>query len=399
MARQRFSLLLRNTLAQWLKAWAKRLELDTPDAVDKDESAGDGAIAEQADGPPAHWLERVKRHEQPPAHWLAHVQGRSHTRLQAPEPPDIEQPDITPSAKQMPETTLPLAREDKRAAPQSKPPLRLIPHTRPTQEETAEVSKAEEPLAQDKKLSAKKARDKVPESVFPQKRPAEEKQLTTTLRLEPRPATEPTAAPSRETFPESVATFPPVMAQSVEPKQRKELPESKRTAEPDSRPLKAEESTAPIPQPQPQPSPADLWPRPRPILQPQPDQVPGVSPTTRWTNLASQHTQKVAHTPATPVVSPSRPPSLKVERRLPKKTVEEDTSAPMALQPRSVSKGESLARPQEQEEEWDHWPALPAESLGEDVASATAEDWEAQLRAWQRLQKLDREQRGILWNE
>jgi hypothetical protein len=90
---------------------------------------------------------------------------------------------------------------------------------------------------------------------------------------------------------------------------------------------------------------------------------------------------------------------LKVERRLSERAIEEDNSAVAIFQPRSDSQGENRAWPQKQEEEMDHWPELPGKSLEENVADNTAEDWEIHLRAWQRRQKLDQEQRGILWNE
>jgi hypothetical protein len=46
-----------------------------------------------------------------------------------------------------------------------------------------------------------------------------------------------------------------------------------------------------------------------------------------------------------------------------------------------------------------HWlplPELPADLSSEAPGS---EDWEIELREWQHLQKLEREQRGLLWNE
>ena len=46
----------------------------------------------------------------------------------------------------------------------------------------------------------------------------------------------------------------------------------------------------------------------------------------------------------------------------------------------------------------DRWPSLPDEGRSVDEA-ASAADWESTVRAWQRLQRLDWEQRGILWNE
>jgi hypothetical protein len=117
-------------------------------------------------------------------------------------------------------------------------------------------------------------------------------------------------------------------------------------------------------------------------------------------NLEStSYAPKPAQPPATPVASPDHSPSAKIKRRLPEKSVGTDSVATEAFEPHSISKRESRAWPQEQgEKEKDHWPALPIESLGEHVA-ADAEGWEANLRAWQRRQKLDREQRGILWNE
>ena len=50
--------------------------------------------------------------------------------------------------------------------------------------------------------------------------------------------------------------------------------------------------------------------------------------------------------------------------------------------------------------EWDvdRWPSLPDERRAGDE-DATITDWEGRMRTWQRLQRLDREQRGILWNE
>lgn len=414
MAQQRFIIFFRNTLAQWLKAWAKRLEPDTPDAADKDGAAGNGTVAGQADEPPAHWLEQVNRHQQPPAHWLAHVHARPYVRIKAPDAeqppgaalpaehlpatqtPDAASPAEHLPATQTPEPAPPPAGERKPAGPQPRSPLHLIPRTQPAQEEMAKAAKAEEPRAQAKKPSP--GRVKAPESTSPQKRQMQEKSRTTTLRLEPQPGTERVTAPSGESSPESAATLPSAMTHNLEPRQRNERAEPKRATEPDSRVLKDEDAIKPIPQPQ--PGPADLWPR-RPSPQPvsQPSQAPRVLETTQWVRLESKYTPAAAYTSATPVVSPDRPPSSKVEQRLPERAIEEDNAVAVIFQPRSVSKEESRVRPQEQGGEKDHWPELPAESLGEDVADGTAEAWEAHLRAWQRRQKLDREQRGILWNE
>jgi hypothetical protein len=405
MARQRFSIFFRNTLARWLKAWAKRLELDALDAdAIKDGSIDEGAVAGQADGPPAHWLERVDRQQQPPAHWLAHAsvhgrtQERSHVRLRTPEPPDAGHPGIEPSAEppsatQTPELVPPAADESKRAVPQPKSPLRLIPYTRPAQEETAETSQPEEPPAQAKKPSIRKAEEKAPEPTSRQKRQTREKSRTT-LRLEPRPRTERAIVPSEESFSESAATLSPAPAHNLEPRQRNEKAEPKRATEPDSQTPKDEDAINPIPQPQ--PGPADLWPRhPRPQPVSQPSQAPEVLETTQWVKLKSKYAPAATHTPA----SPDHPPPSNAELRLPEKAIEEDNAAAAISQPRSDSQGKTHTWPQKQEEEMDRWPELPAESLEENVADDTAEGWEAHLRAWQRCQKLDREQRGILWNE
>jgi hypothetical protein len=117
--------------------------------------------------------------------------------------------------------------------------------------------------------------------------------------------------------------------------------------------------------------------------------------TTQWVKLKSKYAPAATHTPA----SPDHPPPSNAELRLPEKAIEEDTAANVIFQPRSDSQGKNRAWLQKQEEEMGHWPELPAESLGEDVADDTAGSWETHLRAWQRRQKLDREQRGILWNE
>ena len=44
------------------------------------------------------------------------------------------------------------------------------------------------------------------------------------------------------------------------------------------------------------------------------------------------------------------------------------------------------------------WPTLPDDERFT-YRPTFAEDWERELRAWRRVQRLDREQRGILWNE
>lgn len=416
MARQRFSISFRNTLAQWLKAWAKRLELGAPDAADKDESVDNNAVVGQADEPPAHWLERADRHQQPPAHWLAHpsvrrpahasVHGRaqvqSYAHLRAPEPPDAELPGIEPSTEppstaQMPEPVPLAADKHKHAAPRPRFPLRLIPHTQAVQEEKAKTPKTEAPQTRAEKPSTRKAEEKALRPASPQKRQEQKNLRTTTLRLEPRSKTDRGTNSSEESSPESATILPPTPNHNLEPRQRNERAKPKRAAEPDSQLPKEEDAITPIPQPQ--PSPADLWPRrPRPKPVSSPGQAP-VLEATQWVNLESEYTPATAYTSPTPVVSPDRPPSLKVERRLSERAIEEDNSAVAIFQPRSDSQGENRAWPQKQEEEMDHWPELPGKSLEENVADNTAEDWEIHLRAWQRRQKLDQEQRGILWNE
>ncbi len=44
----------------------------------------------------------------------------------------------------------------------------------------------------------------------------------------------------------------------------------------------------------------------------------------------------------------------------------------------------------------DRWPQLPD---GSPLSAAEGDDWEAQLRAWRHLQRLELEQKGSLWNE
>jgi hypothetical protein len=406
MARQRFSISVRNTLARWLRTWAKRLAVDAPDV-------SDDAVAGQADGPPAHWLERANENQQPPAHWLAHIRARgraqaqSPVHLKTPEPPDIGQPASTLPTTRTPEPVPPAADERKRTMPQSRSPLRLIPRTKPTQEETAEMAKVEEPPAQAKEPPTRKAKENVPEPVSLQKRQTQEKSRATMVRLEPRPkgeGIERTAAPSEESFPKSAAISLSSAPHNPEPRAQDERAEHKSSVEPDSWPLKDKDIAVSIPQQQPSPAdlwrPADLWPHyPRPVPQPKPNQTPEGPETVQWVNLESEYAPAATHTSATPVAPPGHLPSPKVEQRLSEKTVGKDRPPAATLQPRSSSQGESHAWPQEWEEEKDRWPALPTGCMEEETASDTAENWEAHLRAWKRRQKLDREQRGILWNE
>jgi hypothetical protein len=46
-----------------------------------------------------------------------------------------------------------------------------------------------------------------------------------------------------------------------------------------------------------------------------------------------------------------------------------------------------------------HWSTLPKEAFPATEDDRATEGWERKLRTWQRMHRLDREQRGLPWNE
>lgn len=143
---------------------------------------------------------------------------------------------------------------------------------------------------------------------------------------------------------------------------------------------RAERPTAQPPPPGPVPETLPQQPRePRPVVPDEPssrppaqEQARGREQPTRWVAF------KAKYAPTPPVAAPTAPPTPEQRSR---------------TEPRPTESRQAGVEQWPQEPAKDRWPELP------DERPFVVDDWEVNWRAWRRLQRLDREQRGHLWNE
>ena len=393
---------LRHSLARTLRRAAlllERLALGVqPPASSADppvtEDGAAAAAAAPAGGPPAHWLQRA--HRPPPDHWLAHIRRQAPHLLRGdvlndeawlsartpstPQPlapaalllPAWSTPDASgaghpsPSAESAP--TAPTLTPDRRpppAAPSPSPRPRLAPQL----------------AGRALRLYRTEMAPFAPPSDPPTRGPSTPTADVPSPKASAQPA--PHAADSRpapqvarglaQTAPDETLSAARRAANS-EPRRRGLLTPSAARG-----PAVARDGRLPSPLP------ADELPRPRPGRAPaqaappavRPDLHTGAAPAAR-SDLHTHALPPLTRPPSPPPLEPQRPPAA--------------TPAPWpSLPPTGASDSDRPAWSSAPSEPL--WPTLPAWPEPAD-AEPTPE-----RHAWQHRQRLEREQRGRLWNE
>ncbi len=339
-----------------------------------------GKTAPQASAPPAHWLERVNR-AGPPAHWQEYVRKKAPGLLDAeplsarpldakessfPQQPAPEEAGLNQERMQDRNETAPPTQRARQQAEQT--PLHLIPRGQPTGEGATEALAMEELAAQGPAVERPAPEATVVEEVTAEQPAPKAPARGPTLHEQRRPVpglrlqTQPRAMAA--TKPEKGEAVPGPEVPSHHRQQVPRAPAEEQAVPPSAYPaFPEEEGTTPQTQRQP-PAPQRSQPRLRHwVAERERDETEG--PTrSPWPSLP----QETASQPVEP--GGSREPIGQRSR-----TGTENWQA------------EGLER---------HWPALP-DAAG--PTTDTPQDWEAELRAWRRLQRLYREQRGCLWSE
>ena len=398
---------LRHSLARTLRRAAlllERLALGVQPPVSSadppvTEDGAAAAAAAPAGGPPAHWLQRA--HRPPPDHWLAHIRRQAPHLLRG----DVLNDEAWLSAR-TPSTPQPLAPAALLLPAWSTPDASGAGHPSPS----AESAPTAPTLTPDRRPP--------PAAPSPSPRPRLAPQLAgRALRLYRTemapfapPSDPPTRGPSAPTadVPSPKASAPPAshvtdsrpapqvargLAQTA-PDETLSAARRAANAQPRRRglltPLAARGPVVARDGRLPSPLPADERPRPQAAPPPAPaarsdlhtDAAPTAPPTTA--------VRPDLHTDAAPTAPPlTRPPSLPpLEPQRPPAA----TPAPWpSLPPTGASDSDRPAGPSAPSEPL--WPTLPAWPEPAD-AEPTPE-----RHAWQHRQRLEREQRGRLWNE
>lgn len=452
-------LALWSTLARWLRVWADLMEQQARKAERRAVGGGRGepeapaeadaggppvdtaAAAEPPAGPPAQWVERVAG-SGPPEHWLEHIRERAPQILDgdhlAVEPlhADASVVEKTPSsARARPAFTEPRQARATMTRRQARPsPLRLIPRPQPkpaaeaAMEAAAEVTveaSLPEPVAREgrgdmRTATAIRLQPQSAESAVLREPPIRERQDKL-----PAPAQSPPARPQRLPKPEKEVTVqrprPRRPAESPRPPAARPVPEAPlppleaetpaHIPPPAASPRPAIEVTvpcldveAPLRPPLPTASPSVASRRPR---EPQPGPIrrtsqrepvsrepePGPEQVGGQAQPARRIAVETGHLPAAPVLNTRSAPAPVLAPEPPPRAEKDQAEAP-PTRPWPASEWQGIYGPQDRE----RWPALPDEAPLFVESPATG-DWAGYWRDWQRLQRLDREQRGCLWSE
>jgi len=347
MARRNLRIALWSALTRRLQTWADLAHRQAEKArlaaeKSADEQPADGAVERQPGEPPAHWLERAGR-SGPPDHWLEHVRER------APHLLDDDQLQVEPLvAAQPPAPARPAPGRQPEAAQSAIPrtgPLRLIPRAKPAEEPAMEKTTVEEPATKEP-LAAPVAREQQPKKQPP------------AIRLEPQPAETP-----KPTSPEPQ---PAPIEEQATPQPARPAPFVKK-------------AIAPPPPSRPQRPPVESV---QEIVTPRLEVKSPVQPMQPPQERAPQPSRE----PRPPTIDATTPQSPSHQTKQPGERVEvvrwmafeaEPIPVPPVATPEQQPQ-EEASQPRPRRVRVAHWPRKEAPV---------------------KLQRLEREQRGHLWNE